>query len=119
MLQEQGEESALTTGLALKSERVIRLKVLAQALEEDIFGDRLWVSDVKGVGSGDAAEVVKFEYFNKAEVESYRGVLDDLAAEMGERSKSLAVTGAGGGPVQVTVVYQEKLQKEQGNADQL
>ena len=95
LLREQGEAAALSEGLAARAERVIRLKVLAEQIEEDLFGDRLWVDDVKGVGSGDAAEVVDFEYFNKAEVDAYRGILDDIAVEVGERIKNFDVKSAG------------------------
>jgi hypothetical protein len=41
----------------------------------------------KGIGSQDNYERVEYEEFNKAEVESLRGVLDDIAREVGDRSK--------------------------------
>jgi hypothetical protein len=78
------QESALTTGYAVKETRVRKLNELAERIEQSVI-DRLWVPDVKGVGSGDAAQIVDFEYFNKAGVDAYRGVVDDIAAEVGGR----------------------------------
>lgn len=79
------QTSALTTGLALRENRVAKLQLLADKMEADILKDRLWVPDVKSVGNGENFREIDFEYFNKAEVDSYRGVLDDIAAETGGR----------------------------------
>ena len=84
-LEEMGEHDALNSGLALVSERVKKLKELAELLENDIFGDLLWTDNVKGVGSGPVATIVDYEEFNAAEVAAYRGVLDDIAKEMSHR----------------------------------
>jgi len=81
-----GEQDALKEGLALKSERVKKLKQLASLMEQDLFGGFLWTEQVKGVGSGDVAQIVDYEEFNKAEVDAYRGVLDDIAKETGGRA---------------------------------
>lgn len=83
------EKSALVEGYALKEHRVYKLSILASLMEKDIFGGFLWVDDVKGVGAGDVAEVVDFEQFNSAEVIQYRGVLDDIAKEVGGRSQKI------------------------------
>jgi len=94
-----GEQDALSEGLALVSERVRKLKQLAALLERDLMGGFLWLEQVKGVGSGDAATIVEYEEFNKAEIDAYRGILDDIAKELGARSQKHEVTGAGGGPI--------------------
>ena len=96
-----GEQEALTEGLALKGERVTKLKQLAALLEKDLFGGFLWTDQVKGVGSGDAATIVDYEEFNGPEVSAYRGVLDDIAKELGHRVQRQEVTGEGGGPVHI------------------
>lgn len=88
------QESALTTGYAVKETRVRKLNELAERIEQSVI-DRLWVPDVKGVGSGEAAQIVDFEYFNKAGVDAYRGVLDDIAAEVGGRVKNVDVKSGG------------------------
>jgi len=80
-----GEKHAMEEGLAIKEIRLKKLKQLAALLEKDLFGGFLWVDDVKGVGSGTAATIVDFETFNKSEVDAYRGVLEDIAREMGDR----------------------------------
>lgn len=86
------ERSALATGLATRETRVARLVQLAELIEVDLFGERLWTRNVKGVGSGDIAEIVDYEEFNKAEVDAYRGVLDDIAKEVGQRVAKQEVT---------------------------
>lgn len=90
-----GELDALTEGLAVKAERVKKLKQLAALLERDLFGGFLWLDQVKGVGSGDIAKIVDYEEFNRGEVEAYRGVLDDIAKELGHRVQRQDVTTKG------------------------
>lgn len=79
------EHDALTTGLALKSERVRKLQQLATLMEADIFGGFLWTDQVKMIGSGPFSKEVDYEEFNTAEVQQYRGTLDDIAKEVGDR----------------------------------
>jgi hypothetical protein len=93
------ETNALTQGYALKEHRVLKLSQLAELLAVDIFGGFLWTEQVKGVGAGTAAEVVDYDEFNKAEVEAYRGVLDDIASETGGRIKRIEATGKDGTPL--------------------
>ena len=83
---QQDEMRSLTSGLAIKEVRVSRLKRLAEMMEGDLFGDRLWTDEVKGIGSGTIAEIVEYEEFNRSEVDAYRGLLDDIAKEIGHRS---------------------------------
>ena len=90
------ETNALTVGYAVKEYRVLKLSQLAELLERDLFGGFLWTEQVKGVGAGAAAEVVDYDEFNKAEVDAYRGVLEDLAAETGGRIKKIEATGKDG-----------------------
>ena len=103
------EINALTAGYALKEYRVMRLSQLAEILAQDVFGGFLWTEQVKGVGSGDVAEIVEFEEFNKAEVDAYRGVLDDIAAETGGRAKRIEGTGADGAIVVETNISPEQI----------
>ena len=103
---EVSENNALTEGLSLKAERVKKLKQLAALLERDLFGGFLWLDQVKGVGSGDIATIVDYEEFNKAEVDSYRGVLDDIAKEVGDRKNINEVTGKDGVPL-ITVNWDD------------
>ena len=79
------EGDALTTGLAIKAERVRKLQQLAALMEGDIFGGLLWTDQVKMIGSGLFAKEIDYEEFNTAEVQQYRATLDDIAKELGER----------------------------------
>lgn len=86
------EKSALVEGYALKEHRVYKLSLLAALMERDLLGGFLWTDQVKGVGSGDIAEIVDYEEFNSSEVAQYRGVLDDIAKETGGRVQRADVT---------------------------
>jgi hypothetical protein len=86
-LTRASEMKALSQGLALKEVRVARLQALAALMERDLFGGFLWVENVKSVGSGPTQELVDYEEFNASEVKEYRGVLDDIAKEMGHRKQ--------------------------------
>lgn len=87
-IQAAGEHDALTTGLALRTERVRKLQQLAALMEKDLFGGFLWTDQVKAIGAGKFTQIVDYEEFNTAEVQQYRGVLDDIAKEVGDRKQS-------------------------------
>lgn len=90
----------LESGLALDFERVDVLKRVAQRLLDEIeTGGRLWLQDVKAIGSGEHAERVDIERFNAAEVEQLRGLLDDIAKEMGERKTGVELSGDAENPL--------------------
>jgi hypothetical protein len=89
------EINALVEGYALKETRVYKLSVLAALLEKDLFGGFVWTDQVKGVGSGEIAEIVDYEEFNSAEIVQYRGLLDDIAREVGGRIAKQDITSGG------------------------
>lgn len=91
-LSESGEVDALVTGLSQKGERVKRLQLLAAMMEEDLFGGVLWTEQVKSIGSGFNQERIEYEEFNAGEVQQYRGLLDDIAREVGGRIQKVAPT---------------------------
>lgn len=101
------ETKALVEGFALKEHRVYKLSILASLLEKDLFCGFIWTDQVKGVGSGDIAEIVDYEEFNASEIIQYRGLLDDIAKEMGGRVQKSEVSGADGAPVVIEWVYAE------------
>jgi hypothetical protein len=74
-LRKQRRDGALNTGLALKEERVERLKQHADALEKI-----KWVPDEKG------------RLWNEA---AWRETLEDIAAEMGHRKQGVDITSNG------------------------
>ncbi len=83
-----GEQRAMLSGLGKKAERVDTLKQLAEKLKADLLEeDLLWLDRVKSIGSGDYQQVIPYREFNQAEVESLRGVLDDIAKELGDRKQ--------------------------------
>lgn len=96
------ENDSLITGLSIKAERVRRLQLLAALMEEDIFAGVLWTVQVKMIGSGVDQERVEFEEFNTAEVQQYRGTLEDIAKELGGRAQKTEITGVDGKPVEIT-----------------
>lgn len=89
----------LHTGLAESNARVRELKRMAELLAEEIARPgRLYLHDVKQIGSGKFARRVKLLRFNSPLVEQYRGVLDDIAKEVGGRKGS-----SDHGPVSISV----------------
>src|SRR5690349_430579 len=95
-LQEDGEADALTTGFALRENRVAKLQFLADKLLTDLTtGHGFWLKRVKGIGSGDDYERVDYEEFNKAEFEAFREVLEDIAYEVGGRIRKTDLTTGG------------------------
>lgn len=102
-LAKQSEDEALVTGLSIKAERVKRLQMLAALMEEDLFYGQMWIDDIKGVGTGDIAQIVEFERFNQSEIAEYRATLDDIARELGQRITKQELTGKNGGPIEHNV----------------
>jgi len=94
-IEELETKNALISGYAIRETRVYKLSLLAALLEKDILNGRLWLEQKKGVGSGDIAEIFDYQEFNKGEVDAYRGVLDDIASEVGERIKNIDLKSAG------------------------
>lgn len=81
----------MQSGLALTHERVNRLKAMAELLETEILKrdngsyPTIWLPDVKQIGAGEFAERVDIVRFNASIFEQWRGMLDDLAKEVGGR----------------------------------
>ena len=88
-------KTAMETGLALKAMRISKLKRLARRLEKDLLTDedKLWISGKYG------------KSFNASEVDQYRGILDDIAKELGERSARVDVAATG--PIEVRFIKGE------------
>lgn len=111
-IQSAAEHDALSSGLAIKAERVRKLQMLAALMERDLFGGFLWTDQVKALGSGEFMQVVDYEEFNTAEVQQYRGVLDDIAKEVGDRKVKSELTGKDGGPIETTNSKLEQAARE-------
>lgn len=101
------EKNALSSGLAIKENRVAALQRLAQLMGKDLFGGFLWTEETKGVGSGTVAEIIDYDEFNAAEVAQFRGVLDDIAKEMGARATVAKLQGEDGNGLVIKVEYAE------------
>lgn len=89
-IKSSGELTALTSGLARVEARVQLLQDLAEKLRADLFdGKKLWLEQAKSVGMS----TFNYQEFNASEVSQLRGVLDDIAQELGERGKTLEHKG--------------------------
>lgn len=113
------EQNALVEGYAMKEHRVYKLSLLAALLEKDLFGGFIWTDQVKGVGSGEIAEIVDYEEFNAAEIIQYRGILDDIAKEVGDRVKRSELSGKDGGAIEVVDMDAVRAKRWQAIADKL
>ena len=87
-----------TEGLAADYERLRELDSIYQALKGEFSnGDGLWYTDIKISAKGDTVDV---PVFNKALIDSMRGVLDDIAKEVGGRKQINEHSGPGGKPIE-------------------
>lgn len=105
-------QKVFDTGLAQDHARVTELKKLAGFLKGEIYetntvvadddeeedapvvepifkNPKVWLKDIKIVGSGEDAYPVTIYRFNSQLIDQYRGVLDDLAKEVGDRRQKL------------------------------
>lgn len=71
----------------------------APSMTSEEFYHKVWLPDVKQIGGGEHAERVDIVRFNAALIEQYRGTLDDIAKEKGERKQKMEVTGKDGGAI--------------------
>ena len=94
----EGEFDALKSGLSIKEKRVALLQELAEKLRADLFeGGRLWLDQAKAVVN----ERFEYQEFNGAEVAQLRGLLSDIADEVGGRTQKMEHSGPNGGPIPV------------------
>lgn len=88
-LREEREVEAMevySEGLSMAHERVRKLKAVAQKLEDYILDPRT-------------------TRISPHVIEQYRGLLDDIAKERGERKNVTAITGADGGPIRIVTSW--------------
>jgi hypothetical protein len=102
------ESEALRRGFAVKENRVAALDELAQILYDELLeGKRLWLEQIKSIGSGEFQQIIDFEEFNEGEIRQFRGLLDDIAKEQGDRKQKTELTGKDGQPLTVLQVIQK------------
>jgi hypothetical protein len=104
-------EAVLNHGLALEYERVSKLYRLQEFLETQLFergedGDyhNVWLPDVKQIGSGEYAERVDLERFNASLLREYRETLNDIAQEVGGRTRKQELTGKDGSELTIKII---------------
>jgi hypothetical protein len=92
-----GQVKGLTDGLATKEARVDLLKQLAIKMRDELMDDpeKFWLRQVKGIGQGENFQEIEYFEFNTSEVQQLRGVLDDIAQEVGHRIKNVDVKSNG------------------------
>jgi hypothetical protein len=86
--RQQMRQRIMTSGLADKVARVDLLNAMAQDLMRQLRDNNYEREEVKLAGTG---ESISYQVFDKARVDSLRGLLDDLAAEVGDRQKTVNV----------------------------
>jgi hypothetical protein len=83
--EQQLERVILSQGVALKHRRVMRLARIEEKLFELIEQNMHLQTRVKSVGAGERQRIVREIEFNAGLIREYRGVLDDIAKEVGGR----------------------------------
>lgn len=103
-LIKQEREIVLRTGFAVQHRRIQSLdKILNKLLEMTEDEDKVWLPDVKAIGTGEFAERVDLVNFNAplfTLIDKYKAA---IAAEMGERVKKKEITGKDGGAVEFEI----------------
>lgn len=89
-LKESGEVEALSSGFALRDERVRVLSEIAAKLHQDL-----------------AAALLRDDEFKEGEIRQLRGLLADLALEMGDRKTKIQHSTEPDAPVRVVVEYED------------
>lgn len=117
---ERQRVAILSSGFARQEERVRALNELAQLLLSEAREDnRRWLPDVKGIGTGDNFERIDIVRFNAGLLSELRGLLDDLAREVGGRAKSVELSGPGGKPIETRDVDAVRLARWEQIKDHL
>ncbi len=80
-------ERIMTTGYALKHKRIQGLAEMARQIKKSFRED------------GKETGAIIYQWLTPDKVREYRGCLDDIAKELGERVSKKEVTGANGGPL--------------------
>ena len=93
-IEREAEEAEIKRVMALRYAkthyRVEDLNTVAENLLKEIKEtDKVWLPDVKSIGSGEFAERVDLIKFNAALFQQYRETLADIAAEVGGRVKKI------------------------------
>lgn len=89
-LRSNSELKGLNSGLAKRDGRVEVLTLLANAMIQDLLHDKpkerkIWVDRLKAAGAGPNFRTFIEKEFNGPELAQLRGVLADIAEEVGER----------------------------------
>lgn len=103
-------ERLRTQGLAADYERLRELGEIYALLREAFNTEGVWTEDIKLSSRGDQ---VRVRVVNKPLIDTMRGVLDDIAREVGGRKQKHEHTGADGGAIQ----FDAMLQKTYGDGD--
>lgn len=101
-------ERVLTLGFADKTKRIKALNGLATAVlmelsreADDLQPQGMYRLEKKISANG---EIVEQEVFDKPKADTFRGYLDDIAKELGERKTVAEVTGKDGEPLVLGIV---------------
>jgi hypothetical protein len=91
-------EEVMRSGMAQAHERVYTLDQLSKRILSALDSRGLYGTTIKGIGGGKSLTIVEEEVFRESEIRQLRGLLDDIAREVGGREKriGLEVTGLAG-----------------------
>jgi IS30 family transposase len=110
-MREAHDARMIDRGLRSREKRIEKLENLANRIERDLedkldpetfslVKSGLWFRDVKLSSTGMKVDV---DVFAEGLIRQYRGLMDDIAKERGERTSKTEITGAGGAPVQIDI----------------
>lgn len=89
-LEAQEIERILTTDYAAKHERVKALARMAHVVEASFI---------------DENGTINYKYMQPDKLREWRGILDDIAKELGHRAKETRLSGSNGGPLVIETIW--------------
>lgn len=90
-IEEQEIQRILTTDYATKHERIKALAKMAHTVEKSFI-------------DADTQEVT-YKFMTPDKLREWRGMLDDIAKELGDRTIKKELTGKDGGPIEIETVW--------------
>lgn len=91
-IRQQAEAAAIAAGYATVTQRINALTELADRMRQDLLTNgKLWLTRQRAIGPASQVRFVAEEEFNASEVAQYRGALEDIAKELGQRTTNLKI----------------------------
>jgi hypothetical protein len=100
-LRAERDSALINQGLRNRQNRVDQLEDLAIRTKELLIENELLAEEIRMAGNGNT---VRYKVYAESAVRQYRGFLDDIAKEMGDRKNISELSGPDGGAIPTKAV---------------